>query len=94
VPAVGAVERDAAIHQDPGRRGGWVDASDRAVGEPVWSLRLSPDHGGVAAGGLECGTGPGTADLAAGRVESTGEAEAARPAVAERRFVRAASAGA
>jgi hypothetical protein len=56
------------IHHDPARRGRRVDASDRAVGEPVWPLRLSQDHGGVAASGLECGTGPSAADLAAGRL--------------------------
>ena len=40
-----------------------MDAIDRPVGEPVWPLRLSQDHGGVAASGLECGTGSGAADL-------------------------------
>jgi transposase InsO family protein len=55
VPAVGAVERDAAIQHDPARRGRWGDASDRRVGEPVWPLRLSQDHGGVAAAGWNVG---------------------------------------
>lgn len=44
---------------------------------------VMPDCGVVAARGLECGTGSGAADLAAGRVAGARETEAAWQAVVE-----------
>ena len=81
-----AVERDAAIHQTQG------DEEDGLTQRSSWraSMVVTAIAGSrrCCSGRAECGTRPGTADLAAGRAESAGEAEAARPAVAERRFVR------
>ena len=44
--------------------------------------------------GWDVGKRPGAADLASGRAESAAEAAAARPVVAERWLLRAATAGA
>ena len=71
-----------------------TDPGHRGVGQPVWTLRLSPDHGAAAAGRLAGGQGPGRAHLASRRAEGSAEAEAARTAVAQRWIVRAAAAGA
>ena len=73
------------------------DALTRAIiaaGQPVWTLRLSPDHGAAEARRLAGGQGPGRAHLASRRAEGSAEAEAARAAVAQRWIVRAAAAGA
>ena len=64
------------------------------VGHPIWPLRLPPDHGAAAACGLAGQPQAGGADLAAGGAEGSYQTAKEGAALAQRRFLRPASAGA
>ena len=77
-----AIGRKTKMHSR--RRSSSLPASTAAM--------VSPDHGAAQAGRLAGGQGPRRAYLASRGAEGSTEAEAARPLVAQRRFVRAAQA--
>src|SRR5579859_6445413 len=93
VPTGESATRHAALPADTARGRRCVDPGDHRSGQPVWTLWISPHHGGTERRWLACGQGPSRAHLATRRAEGPTEAEAARAVVVQRWIVRAAASG-
>src|SRR5450631_4935439 len=91
VPGGETATRHATLSADTARRRRYAHPGHRNVGQPIWSLWLSSDHGAAQAGRLEGRQGPGRANLASRGAEGSTEAEAERAVVAQRRVMRAAA---
>jgi len=74
VPIDEPATRHATLSTDTARRRGRTHPGHRGVRQPVWTLRLPPDHGAAEAGWLAGWQGPGGAHLASRRAEGSTEA--------------------
>ena len=83
LPGPGPAALDAAARAEGARRRAAPGGEDHRAGQQVWPLRLPPDHGVAAPGGLAGESQAGRAALATGGAEGAEEAAQAGPAVAQ-----------
>lgn len=87
MPGPGSSTVDAAPHAAYPRGRAQARGSDRRAGSRLRPLRLPPDHGAAAPGGLASECEAGGTDLEAGGAQSAEEATEARSPLVRRWFV-------
>src|SRR5690606_35295246 len=79
---------DAAAAAEDGRRRSGADGRDRAAGDTLWPLRLSPHPRDARCRGLAGERQAGLPHLAPGRAQSADKTAEAGPSLAQRWIVR------